>query len=183
MIAPRLFRLDRRRRGRQRPRSVLALTLLGLGCVGFASLGRPAPELVWNASTSAPIGLYRVLSARPIQRGDMVLARPPASVRTLAAERGYLPVNVPLVKRIVAVGGDLVCAVGDDIFVGGRAVAKRLERDRMGRSLLGWTGCRRLRDGEVFLLMEGVPDSFDGRYFGQVPLSSIIGRLVPLWTE
>ena len=183
MIAPRLFRLERRRRERQRPRSVLALTLVGLACVGLALLGRPAPELVWNASASAPIGLYRVLSARPIQSGDMVLARPPDRVRTLAAERGYLPANVPLVKRIVGVGGDLVCAIGDDIFVGGRPVATRLDHDRIGRPLPAWTGCRCLEADEVFLLMEGVSDSFDGRYFGPVLLSSIIGRLVPLWTE
>ncbi len=183
MIAPRLFRLERRRRGRQRPRSILALTLVGLGCVGLASLGRPAPVLVWNASASAPIGLYRVLAPEPIRRGDMVLARTPDSMRALAAERGYLPVNVPLVKRIAGLGGDVVCAAGDDIFVGGRPVARRLDRDRLGRPLPGWSGCRRLGDGEVFLLMEGVPDSFDGRYFGPVPASSIIGRLVPLWTE
>lgn len=183
MIAPRLFRLERRWRGRHRPRSVLALTLVGLGCVGFAALTRPAPQLVWNASASAPIGLYRVLSANQIRRGDMVLVRTPDSVRALAAERGYLPASVPLVKRIVGMGRDLVCAAGDDIFVGGRPVATRLERDRLGRPLPGWSGCRRLGDGEVFLLMEGVADSFDGRYFGPVPLSSIIGRLVPLWTE
>jgi type IV secretory pathway protease TraF len=38
-------------------------------------------------------------------------------------------------------------------------------------------------DDELFLLMEGVPGSFDGRYFGPVNRSAIIGRLVPLWTE
>ena len=107
----------------------------------------------------------------------------PDSVRTLAAERGYLPVNVPLVKRIVGVGGDIICAIGDAISINGRPVATRLQRDRFGRPLPSWSGCRRLGDGEVFLLMEGVADSFDGRYFGPVPASSIIGRLVPLWTE
>jgi type IV secretory pathway protease TraF len=39
-----------------------------------------------------------------------------------------------------------------------------------------------LQAGEVFLLMEGVPDSFDGRYFGPVTTAAIVGRLVPLWT-
>ena len=29
----------------------------------------------------------------------------------------------------------------------------------------------------------GVPDSLDGRYFGPLPASSIIGRAVPLWTD
>jgi len=181
MIAP-AFTGSRRRRGRCRPRQILALTAFGLGLIGLASLGRPAPWLVWNASASAPIGLYRVLSGEA-ERGDMVLVRTPESIRRLAAERGYLPLNVPLVKRVVALGGDTICAIGNAIFVAGRPVATRLDDDRMGRPLPRWNGCRRLGDGEVFLLMEGVPDSFDGRYFGPVPVAAIIGRLAPLWTE
>jgi type IV secretory pathway protease TraF len=31
--------------------------------------------------------------------------------------------------------------------------------------------------------MEGVADSFDGRYFGPVTTAAIVGRLVPLWVE
>ena len=37
--------------------------------------------------------------------------------------------------------------------------------------------------GDVFLMNPGVPDSLDGRYFGPLPASSIIGRAVPLWTD
>ncbi|HXP98033.1 MAG TPA: conjugative transfer signal peptidase TraF [Telmatospirillum sp.] len=182
MIPPRLIRLERRRRGRNRPRVILALTMVGLGCVGFATLVRPAPLLLWNASASAPIGLYRVMSSGPIQRGDMVLLRTPDSVRNLAAERGYLPLTVPLVKRVAALAGDRVCAIGDDLLINGEWVARRLERDHLGRPLPHWQGCHRLGD-EVFPLMAEVPTSFDGRYFGPVPISAVIGRLVPLWTK
>jgi type IV secretory pathway protease TraF len=28
-----------------------------------------------------------------------------------------------------------------------------------------------------------VPDSLDGRYFGPIPTSSVIGRALPLWTD
>jgi len=104
----------RRRRVRGRPRAVLALTLFGLGLIGLAALVRPAPWLVWNASASAPIGLYRVLPGNAV-RGDLVLVRTPNSVRQLAAERGYLPQNVPLVKRVAALDGDVICAAGDAI--------------------------------------------------------------------
>ena len=38
-----------------------------------------------------------------------------------------------------------------------------------------------LGSGEFFLLMEGVPDSFDSRYFGPVRLDAVIGRLALLW--
>ena len=182
MIPPRLIRLERRRRGQIRPRVILALTWVGLGCVGFAMLVRPAPLLLWNSSASAPVGLYRVISSAPIQRGDMVLVRTPDSVRDLAAEHGYLPLNVPLVKRVAALTDDTVCAAGDDLSINGKWVAGRLERDHLGRPLPHWGGCHRL-DDELFPLMADVPTSFDGRYFGPVPTSAVIGRLVPLWTK
>jgi len=182
MIERFLTRLKRRQRRRGRPRPVLAFTLFGLGLIGLVTLARPAPWLVWNASASAPIGLYRVLPGKPI-RGDLVLVRTPSSVRQLAAERGYLPQNVPLVKRVAALDGDTVCAANDVISVDGRVVGERLLHDRSGRPLPAWSGCRLLDDGEVFLLMEGVSDSFDGRYFGPVPTATIVGRLAPLWIE
>jgi len=43
-------------------------------------------------------------------------------------------------------------------------------------------GCRILRQDEVFLLNPRSADSLDGRYFGPLPTSSVVGRAVPLWT-
>ena len=83
-------------------------------------------------------------------RGDLVLVRTPRSVRQLAAERGYLPQTVPLVKRVAALDGDIVRAAGDVISVNDRVVAERLARDRLGRPMPNWSGCRLLDGGEVF---------------------------------
>jgi conjugative transfer signal peptidase TraF len=171
----------RRRRGRVRPRAILALGTLGLGLLGLAALGRPAPLIIYNASASAPIGFYRVLPVGVIRRGDLVLVRTPDSVRGLAAARSYIPATVPLVKRVAAVAGDTVCAADHAVSIDGRHVADQLSADGLGRPLPAWTGCRTLRAGEIFLLMEGVTDSFDGRYFGPIPASAVIGKLVPLW--
>ena len=170
----------RRRRGHC-PRAILALGLLGLGAIGLPLFGRPAPLLIYNASASAPIGLYRVLPADPIRRGDLVLAHTPPSALGLAAERGYLPESVPLVKRVAAMVGDAVCARDHTISIDGRRVADQLAADAEGRPLPAWAGCRTLGPDEIFLLMADVPDSFDGRYFGPVPTNAIIGKLVPLW--
>ena len=46
-----------------------------------------------------------------------------------------------------------------------------------------WSGCRTLQPDEVFLMNPTVPDSLDGRYFGSLPLTSIVARAVPLWTD
>lgn len=170
-----------RRWARLRRRAILTLSILALGSLSFPVLDWPTPLLIYNASASAPIGFYRVLPAEPLRRGDLVLAHTPDSIRQLAAERRYLPTNVPLVKRIVALGGDTVCAINHAVSIDGHHVADQLAADSRGRPLPIWTGCRTLRPGEIFLLMQGVPDSFDGRYFGPIPDSAVIGRLVPLW--
>jgi type IV secretory pathway protease TraF len=56
------------------------------------------------------------------------------------------------------------------------------ERDSRGRSLPNWQRCRVLSEGEVFLMNLDAPASLDGRYFGVLPASSIIGRAAPPWT-
>jgi conjugative transfer signal peptidase TraF len=170
----------------RRPYSRRAWRALVLGVTMLSALATsaslvPTPRLVWNASASAPIGFYWRVAGRPF-RGDLVLARAPLWARRLAAERRYLPLNVPIVKRVSAVAGDVVCASGDALFIDGRLVAHRLASDRMGRLLPHWEGCETLGAGEFFLLMADVPDSFDGRYFGVSERHDIIGRLVPLWT-
>ncbi|MBB4287250.1 S26 family signal peptidase [Roseospira goensis] len=171
----------RRRRRRQRP-VVLALAGLGVAILSLTPAERAMPWLVWNASASAPVGLYRMTDA-PAERGALVLVRPSADMAALAAERGYLPAGVPLIKRIAAVAGDHVCAVGSAAVLHTQTVVPRRETDASGRPLPRWSECRRLADGEVFLLMAEAPDSFDSRYFGPVPLASVMGRLVPLWTD
>lgn len=140
----------------------------------------PVPRLVWNASASAPVGLWRIRPGAPIRVGDHVLAEPPPAARRLAAQRRYLPANVPMIKAVAAVSGDEVCAVGTSIEVNDRPVAVRRAADRWGRKLPWWSGCERLSGGAV-LLLNPAPDSFDGRYFGPVAKGAIIGRATPLW--
>jgi len=154
---------------------------LGCACVAATIAAPPLPRLVWNASASAPVGLYRVAPGAPVARGDMVIARPPGSVRALAARRRYVPADVPLVKRVAGAPGDRICAVAAAITVNGQPVVTRRSHDRFGRPLPWWTGCRTLRDGALFLLMAETPDSFDGRYFGPTSPSDVIGKATLLW--
>jgi conjugative transfer signal peptidase TraF len=156
----------------------------GAAFVALAPLAlRPAPLLLWNASASSPIGLYRIGSAHGLDKGDMAVAWPPADARTLGAERHYLPRNVPLVKPVAAAAGDTVCASGAAVFVNGRQVAARRKADLSGRRLPWWNGCARLRGGEVLLLSSEVPDAFDGRYFGISPREDVVGRARLLWAR
>ncbi|TCP65484.1 S26 family signal peptidase [Sphingomonas sp. PP-CE-1G-424] len=177
---------DALRAARRQRRTIVRRSVaigIGLVCVGLTIACPPRPRLVWNASASAPIGLYAVAPGDTVARGDMVIARTPISVREMAARRHYIPANVPLVKRVAGVPGNRICGIGNGVFVDGRRVATRLAHDASGRPLPWWTGCRTLTDGALLLLMAETPDSFDGRYFGPTSASDVVGKATALWVR
>jgi type IV secretory pathway protease TraF len=96
--------------------------------------------------------------------------------------RPYFPRGVPLIKRILAVQGQIVCRDELRIIVDGIEMGAARQRDSRGRLLPAWQGCRPLRHGEVFLMNWEEPASLDSRYFGPLPVTTIVGRAVPLWT-
>jgi len=175
--ALRAAKLRRRRLGKR-----IAVGAIGASIVLGSAVFPPAPRLVWNASASAPIGLYSVSPGALPDPGDMAIARVPEPHRRLAATRHYLPMNVPLVKRVAAVAGDEVCALGQEIFVNGRWIAERRIADGAGRPMPWWSGCVRLRGRQLFLLMD-TPTSFDGRYFGMTDSGDIVGKARLLWAR
>ena len=151
--------------------------------VGASMLLRPAPQLIWNASASVPIGLYAVHTIGILQRGELVLVRPPQDIASFLQERGYLAMGLPILKHILALPGQSVCRTGRTITVDETALGNALDRDSRGRSLPLWQGCRIVGAGEVFLMNRQSECSFDGRYFGLLPASTIVGRLTPLWIK
>ena len=159
----------------------VAVTGIGITLLGLTMAFPPTPRLVWNASASATIGFYAVTPGAPVNPGDMVIARVPERWRRMAAQRRYIPANVPLVKRVAAVAGDEVCALGHEIFVNGEWLAERRATDASGRPMPGWNGCVRLRGRQLFLLMTHSPASFDGRYFGVTEGGLVVGKARLLW--
>lgn len=165
-------------------RATVIVAMLG----GAALVAAPAwidhrPKLIWNASASVPVGLYRVEPVDGIGVSDIAVVMPPKPLADLLAQREYLPSGVPLLKHVLALGGTMVCRRGGSVIVYGVAFGRALERDSRGRPLPGWQGCHVIADREVFLMNWNSADSFDGRYFGPLPLNSIIGRAVPVWTR
>jgi conjugative transfer signal peptidase TraF len=159
------------------------VTMLGGTTLMLATLGqKPIPVLLWNASESVPIGLYRVLPLDELDVADLVIAFPPDPVAELLAERGYLPRGIPLMKRIVALAGQTVCRSELAIRVDGIPLGAARERDSRGHPLPVWHGCQTVGEDQVFLMNADEPDSFDGRYFGPISVTAIVGRAVPLWT-
>ena len=164
-------------------RSATLITMsIAIIAQAFSMRTKPAPRLLWNASESVPIGFYSVEPVDQLAVTNLVVAMPPNSLATVLAERGYVPLGVPLIKRILALRGQPVCRSELVISVDGIAMGMALAHDRHGRPLPVWQGCRTIAQEEVFLMNWDEPASFDGRYFGPIPLRAIIGRAKPLWT-
>lgn len=174
--------VDPRRHLRPRKRACLLMAAAAI-CALAASAILTTPVLVWNSSLSSPPGLYIVAQGALPRVGAYVVAWPPPGAGTLAAARGYLPHDVPLVKTVAAAAGDQVCARRDDMWVNGRPVARRRSVDDAGRKLPRWFGCRVLRPTELLLLGLGDPRSFDGRYFGPIGTDRVIGRAQLVWRK
>ena len=159
-------------------RVLLFGTVIPVLALAFASTVSMPKKLIYNASASAPIGFYWI-DQRPILRGDYVYVRVPERVRDLVIERGYLPPDVPLLKRVIGLYGDRICRQFGEISVNGLVVATAKLRDGQGREMPVWHSCHILTERAVFLLQDH-SQSFDGRYFGPVDRRLIIGRATKL---
>lgn len=169
-------------RGNRQARRPLIGSGAALCALLLPTVTGPTLLLVWNVSASIPVGLYRIVRDEAPHRGELVALRPsPALARYMAARR-YVEAGALLVKPVAAVSGQQVCRKDLTVTIDGAKVATALVTDNKRRSLPTWTGCRRLRPGTVFPLAPAARASFDGRYFGPVATSSIVGRAVPLWT-
>ena len=162
--------------------------------IGLAALCAPAVMpmsahermfVVYNPTDSVPRGWYRVSSidnAASLHVGSIVLARLPVDVASFAEQRGYIPNGVPILKRVGAVARQSVCVRGQTVHIDGAVVATARTHDGARRPLQAWPQCRPLAAGELFLLSDAKPASFDSRYFGPIAASAVLGIARPLWT-
>jgi conjugative transfer signal peptidase TraF len=164
-------------------RRILTVTALAVIGIGAASTVETPTKLIWNATASAPVGFYTVEPADRIEVPELVAVMPPEPLTGFMIERGYVGRGVPLLKRVLGLPGQRICRLRSTITVDGIEMGEALEHDSLGRELPVWQGCRTVREVELFLMNWQVRDSLDGRYFGPIPASSVIGRAVPLWVD
>jgi conjugative transfer signal peptidase TraF len=164
-------------------RHVTLLSMLaGAALIVVPVWNRHDIRFIWNASASVPIGLYRIVPGNRVDVTDLAVVMPPAELAAFLDERRYLPRGLPLIKRVLALSGTTVCRRGSAIIAYGGIYGQALARDTRGRPLPDWQGCRTLHDGEAFFMNWDSPDSFDSRYFGPLPVTTIVGRAIPVWT-
>lgn len=161
---------------------VMVTYFAAMGVTIASCLSLPV-KLLWNASASTPVGFYHLDAPRHLKIGDLVAVMPDKPLADFMVGRGYIGRGVPLLKHIAALPGQEVCRAGDTVTVDGVLFGDALDHDRRGRPLPVWQGCRRIADGDIFLMNPSVPDSLDGRYFGPLPARDVLGKATPLYTD
>jgi conjugative transfer signal peptidase TraF len=163
-----------------------AIGLLASFTLGCAALGL---GVRYNGTPSFPSGFYMV-TGKHAEKGDLVLVDIPAlPVLEMAKERGYLNVAYSpvgrIMKRLVGVAGDRVTIDSTGVAVNGIRLKNSvpLEHDAAGRPLV----CYQLAGyvlgpGEVLLMSDYNPASFDSRYFGPLHSTTIESVVRPLLT-
>lgn len=159
------------------------LTALAAVAALVSTIGGTTPRYIWNASNSVPIGLYRVAPAGKLSVTELVAVQPPDPLAAFLDLNDYLPSGLPMLKRIVALPGQVVCRTGLTITVDGLEMGQARERDGRNRPLPAWQGCLIIAKHELFVMNWQSTDSLDSRYFGPLPASAVIGRALPVWTD
>ena len=158
--------------GRVSRSGVLVLGVAIITAVG--ALAAAKPTLLLNRSPSEPPGLY-VRAGRDLGVGSIIAFRTPSAAFPYAdLSMAYLH-HRPLLKAVSAGPGDRVCTNDGELIINGRATAPIATRDRQGRALPRWQGCRRMAQDELFVFSARVPNSFDSRYYGPVHRTDVLG--------
>jgi len=159
--------------------------------LSFAALTGGIAGYRINLTSSMPLGIWK--ESKAIHRGSYVAACLPSDTKVarLAIERGYLPAGqcpggiAPLLKQIGAIPGDTVTLTDEQIWINEILLhdSRALSEDSAGRPLFPYPrGTYQVPPNEYWLFATNLPKSFDSRYFGPVPESSILTSLVPVAT-
>ena len=152
--------------------TVVTLALLFLTPPLFTAAGY---RFVQNRTESMPKGIYFVSPVGKVERGMTMLLSLSPKQRQLLSRYPWGQANVPLLKQIVAIPGDLAC-FDSKLSVNGHEIAAIEASDKLGNPFPRLTGCSRLEKSQFLPLATKSPYSFDGRYFGPIEQDQIIGE-------
>ncbi len=161
----------------------IIVTMLGATALLLSTIGEASPRYIWNVSNSVPTGLYRLQPAGRLTVTELVAVQPPEPLATFLDLNGYLPIGVPMLKRVLALPGQTVCREALTITVDSLEMGQARARDARGRALPSWQGCRVIGEGDLFVMNWQSAESLDSRYFGPIPASAVVGQAIPMWID
>lgn len=158
-----------------------------IGCLFFILLlyGKIAlPQiLIYNHTASVPYGWYLVFPVRSYHVGDLVVFTAPEEIRQLAIGRGWLLEGDLFLKQIGAMPGNSYRILDNhQFFAADRYIGQVATVDHKDLPMPSIAVGEYIVGDNNFLPIADHPSSFDGRYYGEVPIENIVYRVLPIWT-
>lgn len=174
--------------GRRQRRNVVAGLLLAAAAPVLLGLA----GMRYNTTSSLARGIYWVYDAPAMPgRYASFCALAERQVFALARIRGYVRAGGcpdgtrPLLKRVMAGGGDVVSIDASGVTVNGHMLphSRPLAVDGAGRGMPTLHLVEyQLTADEVLMMSDVSGSSFDARYFGPIPRARLQETVRPLWT-
>lgn len=139
---------------------------------------------IWNKTHSVASGLYMYVPLGTLSKGDYVLFYGTDDIRSIAVEREWIEEDTRFMKKIGALPGDSFKV--DDrtkmFYINDSYIGMVSDKDSKGRELPHRVhGIQSVPEG-FFLPVGESPRSYDGRYYGTQPISSIKYKVIPIFT-
>lgn len=136
---------------------------------------------VLNLTPSQPLGFYQKLPFKgSIKRGELVLFTPTKQAMDYIKKNKLMKENNLLLKNVGAISGDKVIISKEKLIINGQYIGEIYQKNSQGKPL------PKLRGEVIILSKEFFPlgqndQSFDGRYYGTVPINLIKFKAKPAW--
>lgn len=127
-------------------------------------------------SASMPKGIYFITPIKNIDRGDVVIFKPPSAIDTFLIQQKWVPRSGVLLKTVMAVPGDYVCKKNHWVWLDRKKTAYVFEYYEPHKKLPNIPFCGALNPDQYLLMSVLNNKSFDGRYFGIINRTNLIGR-------
>ncbi|MGL4946354.1 MAG: S26 family signal peptidase [Cetobacterium sp.] len=130
-----------------------------------------------NVTKSLPRGVYKILHSKEFKKNDIVVFEIPEKAKKYLFDRKYVPsIVTSMMKAVASEKIDDVIEINNDneLIINNKNWGKVYKYDSYGRKLPEIDIEKmKVQKGEILLLSDYSDRSFDGRYFGVVPISSI----------
>jgi conjugative transfer signal peptidase TraF len=163
--------------------------MMAIAGVGFTYDALAHAGLRFNADQSMPIGAYW-FTPGSVSRGEIVQSCLPRDLAQYALRRQYLVTGgscpdgvIPVVKVLAATSADRIVIADSGVTIDGRtwpmSAIRRVDSSGRRVDLRLPSGRYACPVDQVFLMGEH-PRSWDSRYWGCVPLTTVAGRWTPI---
>jgi len=160
--------------------------VISIGCVlASATVFAALPHIFFfNTSKSLPVGLYVRIPGDEYEKGDYIVYEPDEGTKSLVRRYGWNDNPGTFLKIVGGVAGDKYSVEESTRFftVGDKFIGIAYETDTKGHQLPQISGEFTVEEGQI-LPIGTDPRSFDGRYTGTIPITSIKAKVKPLLTK